>query len=122
MNSSVDSDASVLATARGRMTITLLCVVAFVVFIDTTIINIALPSIRRDLGFSVSHLQWAVSAYLLANGGFLLLGGRLADVVGRRRVLLMGTAILAVASIVGGLSNNDSGSSARDSPRVSEQH
>jgi EmrB/QacA subfamily drug resistance transporter len=107
LNASADFEASVLATARGRMAITLLCATAFVVFIDTTIINVALPSIRRDLGFSVQDLQWAVSAYLLANGGFLLLGGRLADLAGRRRILIWGSVLLAGASLVGGLANSE---------------
>jgi MFS family permease len=60
----------------------------FVVFIDTTVVNVALPSVRQEVAFSVQDLQWVVSAYLLANAGLLLLGERLADIVGRRRLLI----------------------------------
>ena len=66
--------------------------------------NVALPSIRTDLGFSQQSLQWVLSGYLLTYGGFLLLGGRAADLLGRRRVLLVaGTALFGVCSLVGGL-------------------
>ncbi|HLY34183.1 MAG TPA: MFS transporter [Jatrophihabitantaceae bacterium] len=93
-----------LQTRRGKLTLALLCAVAFLDFVDASIVNVALPSIRTDLHFSVQNLQWVLSGYLLTYGGFLLLGGRLADLLGRRRVLVAGTALFAVSSLVGGLS------------------
>ena len=82
-----------LATRRGKLTLALLCAVAFLDFVDASIVNVALPSIRRDLHFSVQSLQWVPSGYLLTYGGFMLLGGRAADLLGRRRVLVAGTAL-----------------------------
>src|SRR6185437_12513713 len=73
-----------LATWRGRRILGLLCAVAFLDFTDASITNVALPHIRAALGFSAQDLQWVPSAYLLTYGGFMLLGGRLADLVGRR--------------------------------------
>jgi EmrB/QacA subfamily drug resistance transporter len=81
----------------------LLCAVAFLDFVDASIVNIALPSIRRDLGFSQQGLQWVPSGYLLTYGGFMLLGGRAADLLGRRRVLVAGTLLIGVSSLIGGL-------------------
>ena len=92
---------SFLATRRGKLTLALLCVVAFLDFVDASIVNVALPSIRRDLHFSVQSLQWVLSGYLLTYGGFMLLGGRTADLLGRRRILVAGTALFALASLVG---------------------
>ena len=77
------------------------------VVLDVTIVNVALPSIQDDLGFSADDLQWVVNAYLLLFGGFLLLGGRLADILGRRRVLLAGLGLFAVASLAGGLASSE---------------
>src|SRR3954452_11967995 len=94
---------SVLATRRGKLTLALLASVAFIDFVDASIVNVALPSIRRDLHFSVQNLQWVPSGYLLTYGGFMLLGGRAADLLGRRRVLVAGTALIGLASLVGGL-------------------
>jgi EmrB/QacA subfamily drug resistance transporter len=94
---------SFLQTRRGKLTLVLLCAVAFLDFVDASIVNIALPSIRRDLGFSVQGLQWVLSGYLLTYGGFLLLGGRAADLLGRRRLLVAGTALFALSSLVAGL-------------------
>ena len=68
----------------------LLGAVQFMVVLDIAIVNVALPSIQPDLGFSQSNLQWVISAYALVFGGFLLLGGRTADVLGRRRVFMVG--------------------------------
>ena len=76
---------------RGKLTLALLAAVAFLDFVDASIVNVALPSIRSDLGFSEQALQWVPSAYLLTYGGFMLLGGRAADLLGRRRVLVAGT-------------------------------
>ena len=77
---------SFLATRRGKLTLALLAAVAFLDFVDASIVNVALPSIRDDLNFSEQGLQWVPSAYLLTYGGFMLLGGRAADLLGRRRV------------------------------------
>ena len=97
-----------LATRRGKLTLILLCCVAFMDFVDASIVNVALPSIRRDLHFTVQGLQWVPSAYLLTYGGFMLLGGRAADLLGRRRVLVAGTVVIGVASLIGGFAG-DSG-------------
>jgi EmrB/QacA subfamily drug resistance transporter len=97
---------SALATRRGRLTLLLLCAVQFLDIADSSIMNVALPSIRRDLGFSVQSLQWVLSGYLLSYGGLLLLGGRAADLLGRRRLLIAGTALFAACSLAGGLAVN----------------
>src|SRR5882757_2584516 len=97
---------SFLATRRGKLTLALLCAVAFLDFVDASIVNVALPSIRRDLRFSVQGLQWVPSGYLLTYGGFMLLGGRAADLLGRRRVLVTGTLIIGASSLVGGFAQS----------------
>jgi EmrB/QacA subfamily drug resistance transporter len=97
---------SFLATARGKLTLALLCAVALLDFIDASIVNIALPDIRADLHFSVQSLQWVLSGYLLTYGGFMLLGGRAGDLLGRRRVLVTGTTVFAVSSLVGGFAGD----------------
>src|SRR5438128_2238665 len=93
---------SFLATRRGKLTLGLLAAVAFLDFVDASIVNIALPSMRRALGFSVQDLQWVPSGYLLTYGGFMLLGGRAADLLGRRRVLVAGVLVIGLSSLVGG--------------------
>jgi EmrB/QacA subfamily drug resistance transporter len=98
---------SFLATRRGKLTLALLCAVAFLDFVDASIVNVALPSIRRDLHFSVQGLQWVPSAYLLTYGGFMLLGGRAADLLGRRRVLVAGIALIGVSSLIGGFAQTE---------------
>ncbi|MEU4823586.1 MFS transporter [Actinomadura sp. NPDC023710] len=80
-----------------------LCLVQFMLVLDDTVVNVALPSIRDDLGFSASGLPWVVNAYFLAFGGLLLLCGRMADLLGRRRVFLTGVALFGVASLACGL-------------------
>jgi EmrB/QacA subfamily drug resistance transporter len=100
------SQPSFLATRRGKLTLALLCAVAFLDFIDASIVNLALPSIRRDLHFSVQDLQWVLSGYLLTYGGFMLLGGRAGDLLGRRRVLVAGTSLFGVSSLIGGLAGS----------------
>jgi EmrB/QacA subfamily drug resistance transporter len=80
----------------------LLCVTQFVVVLDIAIVNVALPSIQADLGFSQENLQWVISAYALVFGGFLLLGGRLADILGRRGVFMSGLVIFSVGSLLCG--------------------
>src|SRR3977135_1561650 len=94
---------SFLAPRRGKLPLALLCVVAFLDFADASIVNVALPSIRRDLHFSVQSLQWVISGYLLTYGGFMLLGGRPADLLGRRRILIAGTSLFALASLIVGI-------------------
>src|SRR6187399_3241374 len=85
------------------LALALLSVVQFMLVLDIAIVNVALPSIKVDLGFSQENLQWVVSAYALVFGGFLLLGGRAADVLGRRRVFLVGLVVFTVASLLAGL-------------------
>jgi EmrB/QacA subfamily drug resistance transporter len=99
---------SFLSTRRGKLTLALVCLAGFLDFVDTTIVNVALPSIRHGLGFSVANLQWVISGYLLTYGGLLLLGGRAADLLGRRRLLVTGTTLFALSSLAGGLANSDS--------------
>ena len=97
---------SVLATRRGKLTLVVLCAVAFLDFVDASIVNIALPAIRADLHMSVQSLQWIPSGYLLTYGGLMLLGGRAADLLGRRRVLVAGTVLFAAASLADGLAGS----------------
>src|SRR6266567_5340248 len=97
---------SFLATRKGKLTLAFLCVVGLLDFLDTSIVNVALPSIQRDLHFSQQDLQWVLSGYTVTYGGFLLLGGRLADLLGRRSILVIGTAIFAISSLVGGTAQN----------------
>jgi EmrB/QacA subfamily drug resistance transporter len=97
---------SVLSTRRGQLTLILLCGVAFLDFVDASIVNVALPSIRDSLRFSVENLQWVLSGYLLTYGGFLLFGGRLADLLGRRRVLVGGIVVFGLSSLAGGLATD----------------
>src|SRR6187200_2557346 len=77
-----------------------LCAGMLMIVLDATIVNVALPSIQADLGFSQSSLAWVVNAYLIAFGGLLLLAGRLGDLVGQRRVFLTGLAVFTAASLV----------------------
>jgi EmrB/QacA subfamily drug resistance transporter len=92
-----------LRSHRGIWILGLLCLVQFMDVLDSSILNIALPSIKDDLGFSQQSLQWVVSGYILTYGGFLLLGSRAADLFGRRRVLVSGLVVFALASLTGGL-------------------
>ena len=101
------TEASVLKTRRGALTLALLLLVQFLDFLDVSIVNVALPSIKDELGFSEQSLQWVVSGYVLTYGGFLLLGGRAADLVGRRRILLAGLVVFALASLVAGAAHAD---------------
>ena len=84
-----------------------LAVSFFMTVVDLTIVNVALPTIGRDLHFSESTLQWVVTAYGITFGGFLLLGGRAADLLGRRRILVLGLAVFTAASLGAGLARND---------------
>lgn len=87
---------------RRWTALALLAVADFVVILDATIVNIALPSIGRSLHASTSELSWVVSAYILAFGGLLMLGGRLADLFGRRRLFIGGLILFGLASLAGG--------------------
>src|ERR687892_340020 len=84
----------------------LLCAAQFVVVLDASIVNVALPSIGKGLNFSEANLPWVVNAYVIAFGGLLLLGGRAADLLGRRRVFMTGLLVIAVASLAAGFSAN----------------
>jgi EmrB/QacA subfamily drug resistance transporter len=103
MTSETQVTAEVSTDHRRWLALALLCVVQFMVVLDIAIVNVALPSIKIDLGFSQGDLQWVISAYALVFGGFLLLGGRAADMLGRRRVFLAGIAVFTVASLLAGL-------------------
>jgi EmrB/QacA subfamily drug resistance transporter len=85
------------------LVLTIVCMAQFMVILDATIVNVALPSIQADLGMSDADLQWIVNAYTLVFGGFLLLGGRAGDLLGRKRVFLVGVVIFSVASLLNGL-------------------
>src|SRR5512147_1764755 len=101
-------EASSLSSRRGIAILLLLSLVQFMDILDASILNIALPSIKNDLGFSQQSLQWVVDGYILTYGGFLLLGARMADLLGRRFVLVSGLVVFAAASLTGGLSHSSS--------------
>src|SRR3954471_15979010 len=87
-------------------TLAVLALAQFMVVLDVTIVNVALPSLQSSLHFSADDLQWVISAYTLAFGGFLLLGGRLSDLLGRRRIFSAGLGLFTVASLAGGLASS----------------
>ena len=91
---------------RRWYALVLLCMGSLMIVLDTTIVNVALPSIRDDLGFSETSLAWVVNAYMLTFGGFLLLGGRLGDLFGHRRLFLAGIATFTLASLCCGLATS----------------
>jgi EmrB/QacA subfamily drug resistance transporter len=99
-----------MLASHGRkwLALALLASVQFMVVLDIAIVNVALPSIQTDLGFSQENLQWVISAYALFFGGFLLLGGRTADIVGRRRLFVVGLIVFSAASLLSGLAWSDS--------------
>src|SRR6476659_4092533 len=93
-------------TDRTRwLAFSVLCLGTLMIVLDATIVNVALPSIGRDLAFSPTALAWVVNAYLLTFGGFLLLGGRLGDIFGHRRLFLSGIALFTLASLACGLAH-----------------
>ena len=97
-----------LDTPRAKnLALLLLALTQFMIVVDASIVNVALPSIGRELEFSRENLSWVINAYTLVFGGFLLLGGRMADLLGRRRLFMLGLGVFSVASLVGGLSSND---------------
>src|SRR6202161_4302450 len=111
MTDSLSTENGILSTPNGRrvpdwVILSIACVAQFMVVLDVSIVNVALPSIGRDLSYSPNGLQWVVNAYVLTFAGFLLLGGRAADLFGRRRVYLFGLGLFTVASLVGGLAQN----------------
>jgi EmrB/QacA subfamily drug resistance transporter len=87
-------------------TLFLCCLAQFMIILDVSVVNVALPSIRSDLGFSATDLQWVINAYTLTFAGFLLLGGRAADLLGQRRIFVSGLLLFALASLAGGLSQS----------------
>ncbi|WP_431921772.1 MFS transporter [Amycolatopsis tucumanensis] len=91
------------AKTRGRALLALSCAAQFMVVLDVSVVNVALPSIQSALGFNAADLPWVVNAYAVVFAGFLLLGGRLADVWGRRRTFLGGLALFTAASLAGGV-------------------
>ena len=102
------ADASSLQSRRGVAILLLLSLVQFMDVLDASILNIALPSIKHDLGFSQQSLQGVIDGYILTYGGFLLLGGRAADLLGRRRMLVIGLVVFAGSSLIGGLAHSES--------------
>src|SRR6059036_1072514 len=96
-----------IADTRTRwLALYVLCLGSLMIVLDVTIVNVALPSIQKDLGFSETSLAWVVNAYLLTFGGFLLLGGRLGDLYGHRRLFVAGIALFTGASLACGLANS----------------
>jgi EmrB/QacA subfamily drug resistance transporter len=87
------------------LVLVIVCVAQFMVVLDATVVNVALPSIQKDLGFSYASLQWIVNAYTLFFGGFLLLGGRASDLLGRQRLFIAGVVVFTVASAINGVAN-----------------
>jgi EmrB/QacA subfamily drug resistance transporter len=110
--SSTTLDPSARAGVAGRppanatLVLVLVCLAQFMVVLDATIVNVALPSIQSDLQFSATDLQWVINGYTLMFGGFLLLGGRAADLFGRKRLFLAGIALFTAASLVNGLAES----------------
>src|SRR6059036_3505033 len=88
------------------LVLVIVCVAQFMVVLDATVVNVALPSIQRSLHFSVQDLQWIVNAYTLVFGGFLLLGGRASDLLGRQRVFVAGIVIFTIASAINGIADS----------------
>src|SRR3984893_790010 len=100
--------ATSLHTPRAKnLALLLLAVTQFVVVIDASIVNVALPSIGQALHFSRTDLSWVVNAYALTFGGFLMLGGRMADLLGRRRMFMLGLVLFSAASFAGGVAQSE---------------
>ena len=90
----------------SNLILLLLCAAQFMLILDIAIVNVALPSMQRTLGLSAENIHWVVGGYALAFGGFLMLGGRLADIAGRRRMFLAGLVLFIGASMLGGFSQS----------------
>src|ERR687886_25325 len=95
-----------MTTPSRHQALIVLCVGVLMIVLDATVVNVALPSIQADLGFSSSGLAWVVNAYLVAFGGLLLLAGRLGDLISRRGVFLAGLAVFTLASLACGLAQS----------------
>ena|SRR5262252_5282621 len=106
-------------SGRRWLALVVLCTGVLMIILDQTIVNVALPSIQGDLGFSQSGLAWVVNAYLIAFGGILLLAGRLGDLVGRKRIFITGLAVFTAASLLCGVSGSQELLIARGSSRAS---
>src|SRR5919109_2196054 len=91
---------------RKWLTLAALCFALFMIMLDNTVVNVALPSIKRDLGLGVSELEWIVNAYVLVFAVLMLTGGKLADLLGRRRIFLIGLAIFTASSLACGLAGS----------------
>ena len=89
----------VVAGRRAWLVLVLLCAAQFMLILDITVVNVALPSVQADIGIAIGDLQWVVTAYTLAFGGLILLGGRAADLLGRRRVFIAGLVLFTAASL-----------------------
>src|ERR1700674_2775035 len=92
--------------ARKNLALVVLCAAQFMVVLDVSIVNVALPTIQRGLHFTEQNLLWVLNSYTLLFGGFLMLGGRVADNLGRRRVFVAGVALFSIASLFCGLATN----------------
>src|SRR5246500_1962568 len=109
------------ASTNPWVVLVLICLAQFMVVLDATIVNVALPSIQKDLGLSEANPQWIANAYTLVFGGFLLLGGRAGDLLGRKRLFLIGLVIFTSASLLDGLASSEGmlvGSPALHGPRA----
>lgn len=93
---------------RSRLVLAVLCVAVFLDSLDVSVMTVALPAIQRDLDVSATSAQWLISGYTVAYGGFLVLGGRVADLVGRRRVLILSLVVFTLATVAGGLASSES--------------
>src|SRR3954451_16119778 len=94
------------AERRNWLALYVLCVGMLMIVLDATIVNVALPSIQNDLGFSQNNLAWVVNAYLIAFGGLLLLAGRIGDLIGQRRIFLVGLTVFIAASLLCAVAQN----------------
>src|SRR5947199_4220922 len=93
-------------TSNRWLVLVIACLAQFMVVLDATVVNVALPSIQKGLHFSPANLQWVVNAYTLIFGGFLLLGGRAGDLLGRKRLFVLGVAVFSLASLLNGLAQS----------------
>jgi MFS family permease len=100
-------DAGRTTGVNANVVLAIVAVAQFMVVLDASIVNVALPTIKRDVGFSEQSLSWILNAYTLIFGGFLLLGGRAADRLGRRRLFMAGIALFSAASLVCGVSQSE---------------
>src|SRR3954454_6681138 len=107
MNANTAAPTTDHPTTNPWIVLVLICLAQFMVILDATIVNVALPSIQRDLDVSEANLQWIINAYTLVFGGFLLLGGRAGDLLGRKRLFLIGLVIFTVASLLDGLAQGE---------------